>query len=265
MAHDGRVLVIAHLSDTHVGGAWDPVGRTRRVLAHLATLDPPVDVVLVTGDIADHGTDAEYADAAEVLGEWPGPAPLLLCIGNHDVRAGYAALRGVPADRPVNEAHRVGGALFLMLDSMVPAPPGERIDHGLLAEETLVWLDRELAARESGEPAFVCLHHPPVTIHLGLMDPIRLTNAEQLAEVLDRHDGVAAVLVGHAHTACATTYHQMRRPVPVLVPGGVASTVTLDAERFAAITPELDPTFAVHFVDDQGRVVTHWRSLTMGS
>ena len=59
MGDDGPVLVIAHLSDTHFGGRWDPAGRARRVLAHLATLDPPVDVVLVTGDIADHGTAEE--------------------------------------------------------------------------------------------------------------------------------------------------------------------------------------------------------------
>lgn len=190
---------------------------------------------------------------------------MLLCIGNHDVREGYAALRGLPADRPVNEAHRVGGTLFLMLDSMVPAAPGERVDHGVLAQATLAWLDEQLASREPGEAAFVCLHHPPVKIHLGLMDPIRLTNAGELAEVLDRHEAVVAVLVGHAHTACAATYDGMRRPVPVLVPGGVASTVTLDAESLPAITPDLAPTFAVHFVDDQGRVVTHWRSLAMGS
>ena len=38
------------------------------------------------------------------------------------------------------------------------------------------------------------------------MDPIRLANAEELAAVLDRHDDVIAVLAGHAHSACATTY-----------------------------------------------------------
>jgi 3',5'-cyclic AMP phosphodiesterase CpdA len=257
------VLVIAHLSDPHFGGRWDPVGRTRRVLALLAAYDPPVDVVLVTGDIADHGTAVEYAEASAVLGAWAGPAPMLTCPGNHDVREGYAAWRGLPADRPQNEAHRLAGALFVMLDSMVPAPPGERIDHGLLAPETLAWLDEQLTGRGPGERAFVCLHHPPEPVHLGLMDPIRLENATELAAVLDRHRDVVAVLVGHAHSACATAFHHLARPLPLLIPGGIASTVSLDAEPFADLTAQLPPTYAVHVVDDDGRIVTHWRALPM--
>ncbi len=255
------MLVIAHLSDTHFGGKWQPAERCRRVLDHLATMDPPVDVVLVTGDITDHGTAEEYAEAAEVLGGWAGPAPLWMLPGNHDRREEYAAYRGADPAHPVNEAHRLGNTLFVMLDSMVPAPEGERIDHGLLADETLAFLDQQLSAREPGERAFVCLHHPPVTIHLGLMDPIRLRNADALAEVLDRHQDVLAVLVGHAHSACVTPYDVMRRPLPVLIPGGVASTVTMDAEPYPKITPELPPTYAIHFVEDSGRIVTHWRSL----
>ena len=93
------------------------------------------------------------------------------------------------------------------------------------------------------------------------MDRIRLANAEELAAVLDRHDDVVAVLAGHAHSACATTYSLMARPVPVLIPGGVASTVTADGEPLADITADLPPTFAVHVLDDAGGLVTHWRSL----
>lgn len=257
------MLVIAHLSDTHLGGPWDPVGRTRRVLDHIAAMDPSPDVVLLTGDIADHGSAEEYALAARLLEEWPGPAPVLTCPGNHDVREGYAALRGLPGDAPVNEAHRVAGTLFLMLDSLIPAPPGQRIDPGELGAGTLAWLEAQLAGRAPGEPTVVCLHHPPVTVGLGLMDPIRLVDGDRLAEVLDRYSGVVAVMVGHAHSACATSYPGLSRPVPVLVPGGVATTVTLDAEPLPDLTAALPPTFAVHLVDDSGRVVTHWRSLPM--
>ncbi len=260
------MLTIAHLSDTHFGGPPAASERTRRVLDHLAAMDPPVDVVLVTGDIADHGTADEYAEAAAVLGSWTGPAPMLLCPGNHDVREGYAALRGRPAAAavagPVNEAHRVAGALFLMADSMVPAVAGKRIDHGVLTEETLSWIDGELADRAPGELAFVCLHHPPVPIHITLMDPIRLRNAADLAAVLVRHDDVAAVLTGHAHSACATTFAGL----PMLIPGGVASTVTLDADDLPRIDTSLPPMLALHLVDEtslglDGAVVTHWRAL----
>jgi Icc protein len=251
------MLVIAHFSDTHFGGHESAEERSARVLDHLAGIRPGPDVVLITGDIADHGTADEYAAADHVLGSWPGPAPMLFCPGNHDVREEYAAFRRRPAEGPVNEAHRVAGHLFLMLDSLVPAPPGERFDHGYLEKETLAWLDKRLAAREPGEHAFVCMHHPPVDIHISLMDPIKLANADQLAVVLERHEDVVAVLVGHAHTACASTFAGL----PVLVGGGAASTVTLDAEPLPLVTHELGPTFAVHLLGDDGNLVTHWRTL----
>ena len=47
-----------------------------------------------------------------------------------------------------------------MLDSLVPARDGRRIDHGELGAATLAWLDAELG--DSAQPSFVCLHHPPV-------------------------------------------------------------------------------------------------------
>lgn len=262
---------IAHLSDTHVGGLLGGSERIRRALDHVAALDPPADVVLVTGDVADHGTDEEYAEAAALLDAWPGPAPLLHLPGNHDVREPYAR---VLARRPdaataatLDEAHVVTArsgerAQFVMLDSLVEpppgSPPGARVDHGHLGEETLAWLDERLGeSAAAGLPAYVCLHHPPVTIHVGLMDPIRLEDGDALAEVVGRHEHVVAVLVGHAHTACATTFAGR----PLLVGGGIASTVPLDAEDLPVITDALPVTFAVHLVGADRRVVTHWRAL----
>jgi 3',5'-cyclic AMP phosphodiesterase CpdA len=142
-----------------------------------------------------------------------------------------------------------------VLDSLVPAPPGERIDHGELAPESLAWLDDQLDADR--RPAFVCLHHPPHDIGLGLMAPILLRDPRRLAEVVGRHDHVVATLVGHAHTMCATTFAGR----PVLVGGGVASTVPYDAEPYPVISEALPPTIALHLLHDDGRLTTHWRAL----
>jgi hypothetical protein len=56
----------------------------------------------------------------------------------------------------------------------------------------------------------------------------------------------------------------MESPLPVLIPGGVVSTVTTDAEPFATSSGDLTPTVAIHPVEHDGGVVTHWRSLPMG-
>lgn len=246
--------VVAHLTDLHFGGPAAARARADRALDHLLAVDPAPDLLLVTGDVADHGTPQEYAEAREVLDRWTGP--LLVGTGNHDVRDAFArGLLSREADGPLDQVLDLPAARFLMLDSLVTAPPGERVDPGELGDESLAWLDERLA--EDGRPAYVCLHHPPVDIGVGLMDPIRLRDPERLEAVLRRQPHHAATLVGHAHTQCATTFAGK----PLLVGGGVASTVPLDQEPFPLIWLEGPPSIALHLLLDDGRVVTHWRAL----
>ena len=130
------MLVIAHLSDTHFGATPEAPDRVRRVLDTLLAMDPRPDVLLHTGDVADHGLPGEYAEAVEVLSAWPGPLPI--SPGNHDVRAAYAAaFLGASDAAKADRAHEVGGVRFLMLDSLVDAVDGVRQDHGVLGPDTL--------------------------------------------------------------------------------------------------------------------------------
>ncbi len=249
-------LVIAHVSDTHFGGPPDAGARAERVLAHLLAMDPRPDILVVTGDVADHGLPSEYAEARAVLDTWTGPTTI--GPGNHDVREAFA--RGmldavVDPVGPLIEITDADVARFVMLDSLVPARDGRRIDHGELAATSLEALDDQLGA--DGRPTFVCLHHPPVDLGLGLMAPILLHDPEPFGEVIARHDHVVAVLVGHAHTACATTFAGR----PVLVGGGCASTVPLDAEELPVVWEAAPPSFAIHLLHDDGRLTTHWRAL----
>ena len=161
--------------------------------------------MLVTGDIADHGLVDEYVEARELL---VSRYPVLVLPGNHDARRPFAEvlLQTDWDGGPVNAAHLVGDTLFVLCDSSIPARDGQRVDEGLLEDRTLEWLNQALAAVSTHERAVVAMHHPPVDVHIPLMDPIRLTNPDALADVLARHSGVVAVLVGHAHTAAATTF-----------------------------------------------------------
>ena len=61
------MIVLAHVSDPHFDGGHRAVERSQRIMGYLNTLARPVDAVIVTGDIADHGTAAEYQQAAAVL------------------------------------------------------------------------------------------------------------------------------------------------------------------------------------------------------
>jgi 3',5'-cyclic AMP phosphodiesterase CpdA len=209
----------------------------------------PVDAVLVTGDIADHGAAAEYRQAREVLRS---PHPVLMCPGNHDARGPYReVLLDDPSDtRPINQVHKVGDAVFVMCDSTVP---GE--DHGLLDDDTIGWLDEQLAAQPEA-PTFVCFHHPPVTLHVPYVDRIRQFGEERLAAVVARHPQVVAVLCGHAHTAAATTFAGR----PVLVAPGVVSTLRLPGEEGGVADYDAPPGLMIHVLDDDGRLTTHYRT-----
>src|SRR5918998_5044100 len=113
------MIVLAHLSDTHFDGSARNAERTTRVLNYLNDLPGPIDAVLVTGDIADHGLAGEYEEARKVVSS---PHRLLACPGNHDVRRPYREVfLGVSGgDEPINEVHRVAGAVVAMCDSSIP-------------------------------------------------------------------------------------------------------------------------------------------------
>ncbi|MFI0355245.1 phosphodiesterase [Actinomadura sp. 9N407] len=241
------MTVFAQLSDTHFDGGERRAERARRVMARLNAL--PLDAVLITGDIADNGTSAEYEHAREVLAS---PHPVLMCPGNHDVRGPYreVLLDERPDGGPIDRVHRVAGAVFAMCDSTVPGK-----DHGFLGDATLAWLDR-LLAEDPGVPAFVCFHHPPVTLGIPYVDEIRQAGEERLAALIERYPQVVAVLCGHAHTAGATTFAGR----PLLVSPGVVSTLRLPWEAEDVIDYEAPPGFALHVLEDR-RLITHYRTV----
>jgi 3',5'-cyclic AMP phosphodiesterase CpdA len=241
--HDARapfyrhdMVVIAHLSDIHVDDGERSVERTARVMRYLAGLPRPVDVVLVTGDLADHGAPDEYTIVEKLLAL---PVPVLTCPGNHDDSALL----------PGDTAHVVAGALFAMCDSSIAGR-----NEGVLTDATLAWLDAELRTH-ADRPAFVCFHHPPVTLGIPFVDGIRQFGAERLAEVVERHPNVVAVLCGHAHTPAATTFAGR----PLLVAPGVVSTAMLPFETDAIVDLDLPPLLAFHLLDDERRLTTHFR------
>lgn len=239
-------FVVAHLSDCHIGATAPAPVRLRRALEHVARCRPAPDVLVVSGDVADHGTEDEYRLAAEILGTVT--VPLVVCPGNHDVRTRFEDRIG-----PAESVLDIGGYRVVALNSLVDAPEGERIDHGELTAGSLRMLDEALA---DGRPTFVVLHHPPVDLHVDLMDPIKLVDPQPLAEVLVRHGTAEALLVGHAHTAAATTF----AGVPVRVGGGLVSTIPTDPEQLPRIDYTQPPSLALHVVSG-GHLVTHWRVL----
>ncbi len=246
------MIVFAQLSDTHLDGSQHRADRVRAVMASLAGGRAPLDAVLVTGDVADHGLPSEYEQARSLLA---GPWPVLICPGNHDERAAFRrVLLGGEGDLPINQVHRMPGAVFALCDSTIPGH-----DDGYLADDTLAWLDSELRA-DPATPAFVVLHHQPVLLHTETSDVIRLSGEDRLAAVIGRHPQVIAVLCGHAHSAAATTFAGR----PLLVAPGVVSTSALPWEKRDRADLAAPPAVAYHALGGDGRLITHYRPVALG-
>ncbi|WP_030421414.1 metallophosphoesterase [Streptomyces sp. NRRL F-5065] len=242
-------LLLAQISDLHLDGSERATRRAERVMNHLRALPRRPDAVLVTGDIADHGEEAEYEEAARLL---KAPFPVYLCPGNHDERSAYRTvlLSEPPGDGPVNRAHHVPGAVILMCDSTVPGR-----DEGRLAPETLDWIDATLSGLAEGTPALLAFHHPPVTVHHPLPDTWPLQETGDLAALLDAHPRVVALLTGHAHTAAASAFAGR----PVIVSPAVTWTLRLPWEGDEPADRDRPPGLAYHVLDDDHRLTTHFR------
>lgn len=249
--------LFAQITDTHLdGGPW-ALARTRAVMTRLR--DMPLDAILVTGDVVDHGAVHEYEQAAAELAA---DVPVLILPGNHDERTAFRKVllrddrRSDRTQAPINAVHRVRGVTVALCDSSIPGR-----SEGRLAPETLDWLRSVLVAADG--PVLVCLHHPPVPTYHPLMDEILLTNPDDLAAVLADGPGVVAVLCGHGHQPMATTFAGR----PLVVAQGVISTLRLTwaaghpRDWDDAVEPDARPGIAFHVVEDDGRVTTHFRTV----
>ncbi len=248
------MFVVAHISDLHFNGTRFNRARIQSTLSYINARAAGIDVLLVTGDIADEGAASEYREAYGVL---ESPLPMLVTAGNHDVREPFsAALIGTETSGPINHARTVRGrdgsdVLFLMCDSSIPGRNDGRLD-----DATISWLSDRLTSTSVATPVFIAFHHPPVDLLMPFMDSIRQRDEGRLAALVDRHPNIVAFLCGHAHTPAVTTFADR----PLCIAPGVSSTLNLPFEGREVVNRGQPPGIAFHLYDDE-RFVTHFRSV----
>ncbi len=250
-----RPFLLVQLSDLHIGAEWadgDPVAGLTAAVDSVCALRQQPDVVLISGDLVDHGADAEYELVRELLE--PLQAPLYVLPGNHDDRRALHRHFGVPGanGEPVQYAVDFDPLRLIVLDT---TRPGE--DPGALDAERLGWLEAELRARPD-VPTLLALHHPPFVTGVSGWDDIGLPAADRraLGEVVGRHGQVARLVAGHVH--CTITARLAGRSVL-----SVPSTYIQARLDFGSNEIELVPEpagFAVHAVLD-GELISHVRTV----
>lgn len=237
-------LLIAQLSDPHIGtgptflgGRMDTQAALQRAVAHVTALQPKPDLVLLTGDLTERGSPAEYALVSEALA--PLNMPVYAVPGNHDdpkvAREALPRYMPVAPDAPDGACcyHLRHGALHLVaLDTVVAGK-----SHGALHAEQLAWLARTLAANR-GEPILIFMHHPPLPTGIEAMDACSLlAGADALAALVRDHGSVQGLLCGHLHRPVQMQFGG----APLHVAPSVAHQITLDLRPGAPLRAQLEP------------------------
>jgi 3',5'-cyclic-AMP phosphodiesterase len=255
-----KPLLVAQISDLHIKapgelayGKVDTAAALAACIVELNRFSPALDLVVVSGDLADTPTHGEYEHLTRLLA--PLRIPYAVVPGNHDDRG---MLRAHFPDQPYaaetgafNLACEVGAIDVILLDSSVPGAP-----HGLLEAETLQWLDDTLAASRS-RPALVFLHHPPFITGIGHMDVQNLRNADALSAVVGKHPHVRLIAAGHVHRNTMSSFAGVSATICPAPNHAVA--LDLDARLPPSFNVE-PPAFHVHAwlpAGDGGRLVTH--------
>jgi Icc protein len=243
------VTRLLQLSDLHIGAEWgggDPSARLAAAVASARAFDP--DAVLITGDLADHGTDAEYEELQALLA--PLAVPQLVLPGSHDAREALHRHFGVPGagGEPVQYATDVGDLRVVVLDT---TRPGE--DDGALDSDRLAWLDATLAAAPD-RPTVIAMHHPPLVSGVPALDAMGLAAADRraLAALVARHAQVRRLVAGHLHRTIAGDLGG--RAVLAAPSTHVQALLTLDSDALAFGDEPVG--FVVHVLRD-GELSSH--------
>lgn len=198
-----ELFTIAHITDFHVGreinfpsGKIDLYDELLQTARKLVSMDPLPDLVMVGGDLANHGVDSDYMRVKKVLDETN--IPYCLVVGNHDSRSKLRAIfsehsrlhthseyiQYVIEDTPLR---------IIVLDTLAVGS-----HRGLIDKERLIWLDARLAEAPE-QPTMIFLHHPPFETGMPYPDSLGLDGAEELGKIIAKYRQIEAVAAGHTH------------------------------------------------------------------
>lgn len=194
-------MKIIQITDTHlvqsglIVNGLDPERQLRSAVADAVKRHADANLLVITGDLCNHGEPAAYALLRDILAEVPFPIRLLL--GNHDRRPAF--FDAFP-DHPRDEAGYVQSWMdtefgrLVFLDSHEPGVIG-----GIYGKDRLDWLDRALA--DAGHlPVTVFVHHPPVDPGLRHFERIGMHDeGAVMARLATHRGGIRHIVFGHIH------------------------------------------------------------------
>ena len=198
LSGDGSVVRLVQVTDTHLnrnqGGkllGLDTDFSLQHVLNLVRAQRENNDIVLVTGDISDHGAVDAYRRARAYFAELQGEKFWLP--GNHDDRTNMISV--TEGSRELSVDIRVANWQVVMLDTQIPGEVG-----GRLGEQQLRMLQQCLeSAAQANLFTLICMHHQPVAVGCDWLDQQMVEDADQFLAITENFSGVKGILWGHVH------------------------------------------------------------------
>lgn len=206
VSSNSEFIRLVQLTDLHL--LADPQAllwgnlNTRRsmaaVLAHAGQQCFPVDLMVISGDIAEKAEPEAYQWVLECFQDLE--IPVYCLPGNHDDPVSMGKILN-HANVSTEPLIRFKAWQIILLNSVA----GDK-NQGYLAKEQLALLDQSLADRPDLN-ALIFLHHPPVSIGSDWMDAMGLGNTADFFTVLDQYPNVRGVIWGHIHQEFCAKRH----------------------------------------------------------
>ena len=186
------------MSDLHFTATGEVLGHDPRIrlaaaIDHINAHHSDAAFCVVSGDLANRGTDMDYAEVAKLLSTLS--IPVMPMVGNHDDRALLRQHLEVPAttmDDFVQYSVSFADGVALCLDTQQTGA-----DAGAFCAARLAWLKAQVAAAEG--PVYLFLHHPPMALGLPMQDQDRMENPTPFLDLIAQNRAVRHLFIGHVH------------------------------------------------------------------
>ncbi len=251
-------MLIAQISDTHIVekgrktlGIAAMDSNLRACIKQINNFIPRPDLVLITGDITDTGSENETRYAWQLLTELE--MPFFLVPGNHDNLQTLWQIFGstnIPAPSAEFQNYVIEDFPVRMigLDSTRPHAPGGELD-----AQTLIWLENCLH-EVPDKPTLIFMHHPPVRCSVLETDQDGFIGAEILGEIVSRYNNIERIICGHVHLA---THSRWKGTIISTSPGngmGLGLDLTMKKQSEFYLT---SPAFQLHHWTRTNNLITH--------
>lgn len=230
-------LTITTLSDTHIKDNPFRLGLLELGLYDISKQKTNQDLLLLMGDITDHGYLEQYESVIELINKYDLADNILFAEGNHDTWTeprGYTLAReyfvkyasqltGFDVENPYYSA-TIKGYPFIVL--------GSEADHtsATFSDEQIKWFAGEMEkASQTGKPIFVLSHWPINQTH-GLPETWGShTDDPTTGGMGDQSDQIEAILKSYENV--------------FLISGHIHSGFSVDEERKGYVSVESEGSF----------------------